>query len=269
MLAPVAKYTVGDAGALQMDTVSTAARELMPLLLAAPPKSPRAAEVIEKMRHWDFRMLRDRPEPLIYAAWLRQLMRTLVADELGPLFDDYGRARPGFVIATLTRNRQWCDDVTTPAKESCADRIAEALDRALQEIAETQGDDMALWRWGNVHQATFNHSLFHHIPLLDRFADLAIETDGGDNTVNRGLTAGHGRNPFAHVHGAGFRAVYDLSDLGRSRFIIATGQSGNPLSPHYRDLMKRWRDGASFEIAADRETARRQAVATLTITPIR
>ncbi len=213
MLRDVAKYRVEDAAAQQMDTLSTPARQLMPLLLAAPAASPLAAAAIERMRHWDFRMRRDRPEPLIYAAWLRQLMRTLAADELGPLFDDYGRSRPGFVIAVLTRNKQWCDDVTTPAKESCADRIALALVRALQEISKRQGDDIVRWRWGNVHRARFDHPLFSHVPLLDRFADLAIETDGGNDTVNRGLTAGHGRNPFDHVHGAGFRAVYDLADL--------------------------------------------------------
>ncbi len=267
LLADVTRYRVMDASTQQMDTLSTAARQVMPLLLAAPATSPLAAKAIGMMRHWDFHMRRDRPEPLIYAAWLRQLMGTLAADELGPLFEDYGRSRPGFVIAVLTRNRQWCDDVTTPTKERCSDRIALALERALREIAKSQGDDIESWRWGKVHRAAFDHPLFSHVPLLDRFADLSIATDGGNDTINRGLFRGYGPHPFTHVHGAGYRGVYDLADLNRSRFMIATGQSGNPLSPHYRDLMTRWRDGDSFEIATDRDSARRQAVATLTIMP--
>jgi penicillin amidase len=53
---------------------------------------------------------------------------------------------------------------------------------------------------------------------------------------------------FPDVHGAGLRAIFDLADLDRSRFIIAGGQSGNPLSAHYRDQVERWRDGRYIEL---------------------
>src|SRR3546814_10503805 len=117
-------------------------------------------------------MRRDRPEPLIYAAWLHQLMRALAADELGPTFEDYGRSRPGFIIAALTRNRQWCDDVTTQEPESCAGRIAPALDIALDEIAESPGKDIARWRWGALHKAAFIHSVFTHVHPPNRLPHL-------------------------------------------------------------------------------------------------
>ena len=63
--------------------------------------------------------------------------------------------------------------------------------------------------------------------------------------MNRGGArfSGPMESRFADVHGAGFRAVYDLADLDNSRFMIATGQSGNPLSPLYGSLAQRWRDG--------------------------
>jgi penicillin amidase len=266
-LATRAQHGVEDAAALQMDTLSTAARALVPLLLAAAPGSPRAAAAMALMRKWDYRMQRDRPEPLIYAAWLRHLMQAIAADELGPLYDDYGRSRPGFVVAVLTRNRHWCDDVTTPDKEDCNARIALALDRALDDIAQRQGEDIARWRWGDAHRAALVNRVLTHVPLAGRFADLDVATDGGNDTVNRGLMAESGANPFAHAHGAGFRAVYDLADLARSRFVIATGQSGNPLSPHYGDMVERWRDGGHVTIATDKETARQRAVSTLVIKP--
>ena len=56
---------------------------------------------------------------------------------------------------------------------------------------------------------------------------------------------------FENVHGAGFRAVYDLADLEQSRFMIATGQSGNPLSNHYGSLSIRWRDGQTVSLAPE------------------
>ena len=48
---------------------------------------------------------------------------------------------------------------------------------------------------------------------------------------------------FRQVHGAGLRAVYDLADLDASRFVIATGQSGNPLSSHWGDFLELWQQG--------------------------
>lgn len=267
LFAQTRRHSMKGAADLQMDTLSTAARALMPLLLSAPALTPHAKETVELMRDWDFQMRRDRPEPLIYAAWSRQLMKSIAADELGALFDDFGRTRPGFLLTVLTGNRHWCDDVGTKIKESCDERIAHALDAALQEITRLAGDDRTAWRWGVVHQAEFTHRIFSRIPLIGGPVEMAIATDGGNDTINRGQTAGIGRNPYRHTHGAGLRAVYDLSDLSRSRFSIATGQSGNPFSPHYRDHMERWRDGRATGIATDRATAQRRAVGTLVLRP--
>ncbi len=54
------------------------------------------------------------------------------------------------------------------------------------------------------------------------------------------------------MHGPSYRGVYDLADLDRSRFIAAPGQSGNPLSPHFRDMLRRWRDGGTVTLAPTR-----------------
>ena len=56
--------------------------------------------------------------------------------------------------------------------------------------------------------------------------------------------------PFADIHGPGLRAVYDLADLDQSLFVIATGQSGNPLSPYYRDFVRLWRDGSMVALGS-------------------
>ena len=55
---------------------------------------------------------------------------------------------------------------------------------------------------------------------------------------------------FSHIHGSGFRGLYDLKAPGESKFIIATGQSGNFLSKHYRTFLSRWRDGDYIRIGA-------------------
>jgi len=61
--------------------------------------------------------------------------------------------------------------------------------------------------------------------------------------------------------------VYDLADLGNSRYVIATGQSGNPLSAHWGDFVQRWRDGGSVRLAGDREALRKAGARVLSLTP--
>ncbi len=80
-------------------------------------------------------------------------------------------------------------------------------------------------------------------PLTRRIAQ-----PGDDTTIFRG---GSRPGTLDAVHGPGYRGVYDLADLDRSRFIIAPGQSGNPLSRHAGDMLVRWRDGGSVTIGAE------------------
>jgi len=113
---------------------------------------------------------------------------------------------------------------------------------------------MAEWRWGEAHKATLNALLFGRIPVLDKLTRLEAPKGGDDFTIERGFYHSVDMTAFPNSEGAGFRGVYDLADLGASRFMIASGQSGNPLSEHWRDLFERWLAGAS--IAMDPGRAR-------------
>lgn len=262
------RHSPEEVAAEQMDTLSLAARRLLPLMLTLRPDTPMAADAVARLKLWDGRMARDRPEPLIFAWWLRELTRALFADELGPSFAPYWSQRADAVAHVLTDAPGWCDDVATPAKETCADALSSSLDAALSSVEQRHGGTLADWRWGEEHRAALNHRLFDRIPVLKNLFDLSIPADGGAFTVNRGDTRVRDPDqPFADVHGAGYRAVYDLADLGNSRFIIATGESGNPLSPHWGDLVRGWRDGGTLRLAGDRGTLAANGADLLTLTP--
>ena len=88
----------------------------------------------------------------------------------------------------------------------------------------------------------------------------AIEhPSGGDNvTVNVGhYQPANETDPFASVHAASYRGLFDLGALERSRFIASTGQSGNPLSAHYRDLAELWASGATIAMTTGRRSTAR------------
>ena len=66
------------------------ARRLLPIMLAGLPEAEQRRDEAALLRAWIGEMHRDRPEPLLFAAWLRALVHTLFADEFGPAFEEYG-----------------------------------------------------------------------------------------------------------------------------------------------------------------------------------
>ena len=255
--------------AIQADVVSLMAREMAPYLLAATPATAtgRAAQAL--IRGWDGAMARDRPEPLIFSAWYRSLTRLIYADELGPLFDAAWGLRPLFVQGVLEgRYAGWCDDVTTESVEGCAELTSAALDRAMAALAETYGADPARWRWGTAHTAEHGHAVFQRVRPFKAWFGIRIANGGGPFTVDAAsYDIGDPLRPFAQNHGPAFRAVYDLAEFDRSLFVTATGQSGNPLSPHYRDFVERWRDHRPFTIPTTRGAVDAARTARLILAP--
>jgi penicillin amidase len=197
-------------------------------------------------------MDRDRAEPLIFVAWLRELSAALLAPRLGRLFDDYWNLRPEVVHSILASHPDWCDDPATPAAETCADRLAQSLDRALDGLQRRFGSDIAAWRWGTPHRAQFVNRFWSQVPVLGSWLALAIAADGGNDTVNNGaMPIWDDAHPFADVHGPTLRMIVDMAAPDSARFLVPPGQSGNPLSPHYGDLMPSWRDFAWLGFGED------------------
>lgn len=235
----------------QADRVSLYAREVLPLLLKTTAANEREQQALGLLRSWDGSIDRDRPEPLILNAWLRELGRMLIGDELGPDFPALFREHPRLIGKALQGTSRFCDDTATAKTESCAERVHTALAAALDGLEQAQGRDPARWRWGEAHVAPFHHPLLSRLPLLGRLLDFNIPADGDYYTVNRGAyVLNTAEAPFADIHGAGYRAVYDLGNLDASRFMVTPGQSGNPLSPHYGDLAQRWADNGFLTLPA-------------------
>lgn len=268
LLAASTKHDLDSLARIQSDPYGSMAQDVLPLLLSAKPKSDKARAALVRLRAWDRRMTRDRPEPLMFAAWLRELNRALYADELGDAFERYWSVRPDVVKTILTEHRSWCDDVTTAAKETCDDRIALALERAVADLERRYGSDPEAWRWGDAHYADLRNGVLSFIPLVGSLANLRIATNGDGFTVNKaGFSVRNDKAPYAQREGPGYRAIYDLSNLDNSRFMIATGQSGNPLSPYYDSFVKRWRDVRYVRIAGTRDALKRRAIGVLRLVP--
>lgn len=274
-------HTLNSFVEMQTDTISIAARNLLPLIArdlwwtgqpaATDTFARRRQEALELLANWNGEMGEHDPEPLIYAAWVQTLQKRLIIDELGQLSNELTRLKPDF-IESVFRNEDgagnWCDIKQTTTVETCQQMAELSLDEALLRLEEKYGKNISRWRWGTAHQALHTAQLFGRIPVVSWFANIRQETPGGDNTILRGATRGTGSAPFTNVHGSGFRAVYDFSDLDSSVMMIATGQSGHLLSPHYDDLAALWRRGEYIPMSLDAEVARGGAVGITQLTPM-
>ncbi len=248
-------HTPAVSRAIQADVQSDAAIALKTLMLDMIDGIPDIdASVVEQLTAWDGRMGRDGDEPLLFMAWMRETMRGIFADELGPAFRSWFKPR-ALVLQRVLKgeaSRNWCDVVQTEVKEECPAIVANALASALADLEKRFGDARNDWRWGRAHVARSVHRPFGSVPLLARIFNIEVESNGGQFTLDRGaLSFREDDGPFINRHASSFRGIYDFADLDRSTYMLTTGQSGNVFSPHYSRFATPWANVEAVEIPAD------------------
>jgi penicillin amidase len=250
--------------AAQTDVFSRAFKELKALMIAAAREAGGTdVAVLDALAAWDANMRGDAAEPLIFTAWVREAMRAIYEDDLGPAFPRFFGAQTRALMRLLegrATGRDWCDDRRTPARETCGALLAAALNAALADLRRRYGRNPRRWNWGAAHFAYGEHRPFARAPLLSRVFNIEVPSPGGPDTLNRGRPDFADEPPFANREAASYRAIYDLSDLDRSLYIQSTGQSGNAFSPFYRSFAERWSRGEYIRIATKHEDIAKAAL---------
>jgi penicillin amidase len=212
-------------------------------------------------------MAAGRAEPLIMVAWWREFARALYGDELAQAFRPNWSARAVFTHSVLSRHSHWCDDVRTAPAETCEQLLAVSYERAVKDLAQRYGENL---RWGEAHVARHRHRPFTRQPWLARIFDIRVPSSGDAYTINAGASDfGDEAEPFANRHAPSLRMIADLADPQASVFIHSGGQSGNPLSAHYRDFAEPWARGEYVPMVTERRRLEAAGVQRLVLTPRR
>ncbi|HJV87150.1 MAG TPA: penicillin acylase family protein [Noviherbaspirillum sp.] len=277
MLDATPKHSMASFAEMQKDYVSLAAQELLPILRNTVPKTDRAKEALDTLRGWNGSMATNRPEPLIFTAWMRAASHAIFADELGDdLMNDYWDQRNVHQpMVNVLKNKdgqgRWCADTKKPAQtqpQTCEELLSASLDVALDRLVQRYGPEISKWRWGDAHVARSEHRPFGKVDVLARFFDIRVPTPGDTYTVNVGrYSLRDDKEPFTSHHAASLRALYDLSNLENSRFIHSTGESGNIFSPLYNNFAQRWADVAYVPMKMRREEVDKNRLGLLILTP--
>ena len=261
------KHSIGTSAAMQADHLSLAAKALQPFVATIAPSDERARQAQALLASWDGAMDKDRVEPLIFTAFLASLHRILLEEKTGQKMEALGPFAAVALMSLIRDHPSWCDAPEKPDPD-CRKALGRALDEGLALLVKRDGPDMSQWRWGNEHVALLQHKVFSQAPLLDRLSDLSTPSSGGFYTLDRGGGwEPSPEQPFARTEGGGFRGLYDLDAPERSRFMIATGESGHIFSRHYRDFVPLWIDGKSITLAGSEDDLRKAGAAELTFSP--
>ncbi|HYD46303.1 MAG TPA: penicillin acylase family protein [Phenylobacterium sp.] len=265
VLAANGKVTLADAMALQTDPTNITARRLQALLKPLSSRDRDTQAALDLVRGWDGRAAADSAGAAVYEVWtVKHLGRATVARATPAA----ARAAVGGGDLAAVLDLLEAPDASLGAKPAEArDAIlAESLKAAFEEVRGKLGPDPARWRWGDLHQARFEHAL---TPLADEAerARLAVGPAPMAGTMLSPLAASWRPNDYRVVAGASFRMVLDVGAWDNSRVINTPGQSGEPASPHFADLFDKWSRGEYVPLAYSRQAVEAAAERRIRLTP--
>jgi penicillin amidase len=221
---------------------------------------------------WDHDLSADSAAAAIYQVWSGRIAEAVLKPRLGDrLFEHYYARREWTnafqyqVLPNLLRypTAAWFGGDGAAARDLV---LRDALDAALDELAERMGDDPAGWSWGRIHRVKFASQLAFVPGLAAVFTGGECPVGGDEQTVMQSMfEPGGGTYDAAIV--PSWRQIVDLSDFDRSVGTHTVGQSGNPASPHYRDLFALWSSGRYHPLPFSRAAVEEAAESTLTLRP--
>jgi penicillin amidase len=243
-------WTVEDCLKLQCNTRSLVWEEIRDVVLSLSVQDRDAAEALELLRNWNGEVATDSPAAAVFEVFVTEMIVKLtrimapntwqIALQSGDsnLFAD---RRVGH-LCHLLRNQPpgWVN--------SWAETMEQALGQAVRRLRQLAGPAPAYWSWGHVRVLRLKHLVFGTVRGLATCFNLGpVPCPGDANTVSQAAVSI--LQPLAETHNmANLRAVFDLANLGESRFILCGGQSGNPCSPHYDDQLPLWQRGEAITI---------------------
>ena len=233
------ELTPQDMMRLQNDNLNLRARTVLPTLLqllAEADLTPTEKAVYDTLKMWNFEARRDLIAPIIFEYWWREFYRGVWRDDMQ---SEHGRLlwpRADITIELVLNHPDspFFDDRTTEDRETLALLAQRTFKIAVQNLETDFGPPGQNWRWGKARGTDILH--LAQIPGLGR---MRLETNGNYAIVNA----------TSRRAGPSWRMVVDLTP-GKVRGwgVYPGGQSGNPGSPFYDNMIEAWVNGEYYEL---------------------
>ncbi len=228
--------TPEDMQALQQNNYNLLAAEILHLMLDAVDKNgcvePNENDFTKQLYAWNFENHRDSLSPVLFDLWYQEF-ENLTWDEL----DNLGVMRPEewrlIEIAHDFPQHQYFDRLSTmDIKEDMYDIACTAYENMIKSY--TNLPDSQRKNWGS-----YKHSHIPHLARFPLFGADSLHTSGGRHIVNA----------MHKTHGPSWRMIVEMSSPPKAWVNYPGGQSGNPASPHYRDMLDQFFEGKYYEVS--------------------
>ncbi len=258
-------HSMEDARRLQTDVLSRPAVRMQHVLatVAADDASRQALALVEG---WDGRLEIDSAAAALFEVWWTKHLKPALFARLVPDAELRGLLAPGDVEGIL-RVFEAPDNRFGASPMAARDAmIRETLAAAWAECAARMGADPSNWGWGRLHHAYFEHALSFRGEAMARLSpDIGPFPHGG--SASTPMHTGYRPSDFRTIMGASVRMVVDVGNWDGSVWINAPGQSGDPRSPHYRDLAPIWACGEYVPMLYSKEAVVAATERRITLVP--
>lgn len=240
-LAAMTKATPDSLRMLQNDNFSVAARRILPTLLSilATDKSMSQLPAYQTLANWDKRNEALSVGATIFEKWMEVLMYAIWEDEFSA--DKKNMVYPTTdVTYHLLMNKptaKWFDNQETKGKIETRDDIVKmSFKGTLDSLTKEFGTmDKEKWAWKNVKKT----EIAHLVPAFTSFGRYNIPNGGGKWIVNATTTK----------TGPSWRMVVAVDKGWPKGFgLYPGGQSGNPASKYYDNMIDKWANGELQEL---------------------
>ena len=261
---------------MQLDRVSLVWRDVRAAVEAVDPSNTAVRDALLILKGWDGDLATDSTAASVFQAFLWDIIGRVCREKAPRSYDwAIGRSMFSLLPAATVGSRRMQHIVQVIAEQpddwfassTWPQELAGALGHAIQECTARFGSDTDRWHWGRVRPLTLTHPVSNASPLMAKAFDVGpIPFGGSAHTLNNGavLPSDIWANPYGV---ASMRMVCEVGRWNSTRFILAGGQSGNPCSPHYDDMVPLWTAGDGVSIAWGEDAVRSATESALQLTP--
>jgi penicillin amidase len=237
VLNSASKVTIEDMLKLKNDYLSIPARRIIGSLGGLNSTDPKVSTALNMLRSWDYYLNADSAAAAIFQRWWSRLRTAIVAkmvDVPPAARSTVGGSDPRLILELVENpdSRLGPDPVTARN-----DAILSSLALAIVSLEGDLGPNMETWTYGAIHSRSYEHALSDFVDeetreLIDVGPPFA--RGGGGDSVG--------------ADGATWAMIVDVGHWDHSIAINTPGQSGDPYSPHYRDLFPIWAQNQVFPL---------------------
>ncbi len=256
-LTAMQKATVDSMRLLQTDVYSIRAQDVMPTMLKyldATKLDQNQLAALKILKNWDKQFAVNSIGATIFSNWWLKVYNMIWADDFAAknLQGNYPSMDRTEKLIEQEPNSKWFNDTRTPVQETCTEIINSAFTNVIDDLTHQYGAPGKKWQWG-----TFKKMEIAHLTRQPALSSGNFESGGTGSTINA-LIDGHGPS---------WRMVVQMGPTVKGYGILPGGESGNPGSFFYDDMLKTWQQGQLKELlfmqSPDEKSARIKVTLTI------